>query len=481
MAKKKQHMISAEERIQLVSDGWYIKEPALFLIYMSHIFVSNPSIRGIRTGQGRVEYNPAYIAALSGGDAEEVMKAEMIRILLRHPYRWPPRNAEVSYVASNITLNEYYRFSALPYHVSDFWDDPKYGRRNFEFYYREYLELMRQLLGRGGEAQDADKEKNKPLTQTAHAEPKRHSHDEKDQSQGGNRKKPDGGDNADEKDQPQSNNRQASDGGDGERDNADEKDRPQSDNHQAPDAGDGDLDANAAGTSAVNSALTENAALWGDDEFMDMKVRAVIEFTQQNMLSWGSIPGSLVETIVASLKPVLDYRKVLSGFRATVLSSEVTLTRFRPSRRYGFMYMGKKRRFTTRLLVGVDVSGSISNDEINLFYSTINRFFKYGIEEIHVLQFDAEIQDKPVLMKKARRTIHIQGRGGTSFQPLVDYFAAKRSVYDGLIIFTDGYAPSPHVATDNVHKLLWICNNRQNYDTHQHWMRNLGRCCWITT
>jgi predicted metal-dependent peptidase len=399
---------------------------------MSHTFTANPSIQGMRTGQGRVEYNPAYIASLSAVEAEEAMKAEMIRILLRHPYRWPPRNAEISYVASNITLNEYYRFGSLPYRVSDFWDNQQYFKRNFEFYYREYLDLMRQLQGNGFNDQDTD----------------------------GNGQHDGNGDK-------QENNGQNNIGGENQG-------TGEEDDNEGASAADGNNDTE---TSARNA---ENAALWTNDEFMDMKIRAVIEFTQQNMLSWGSIAGKLVDTILATLKPVIDYRKVLNGFRATVLSSEVTLTRFRPSRRYGFVYMGKKRRFTTRLLIGVDVSGSISDGEVNLFYSTINRFFKYGIEEIDIQQFDAELQGKPVLMKKARASILVHGRGGTDFQPIIDYFAANRNNYDGLIVFTDGYASTPQVGADNARKLLWICNNRQNYEAHQHWMSKQGRCCWIT-
>jgi predicted metal-dependent peptidase len=127
------------------------------------------------------------------------------------------------------------------------------------------------------------------------------------------------------------------------------------------------------------------------------------------------------------------------------------------------------------------VSGSISDKEINLFYSTINRFFKYGIEEIDVQQFDAKLQGEPLLIKKAQNEIQVKGRGGTSFQPIIDYFATNRSTYNGLIIFTDGYAPQPNILPRDTRKILWICNNKQSYEEHQRWMSKQGRCCWIRT
>jgi predicted metal-dependent peptidase len=141
--------------------------------------------------------------------------------------------------------------------------------------------------------------------------------------------------------------------------------------------------------------------------------------------------------------------------------------------------MGKKNQFTTRFLIGVDVSGSISDKDAALFFSTINRFFKYGAESLDVLQFDADIKGKPEVMKKARKEIKITGRGGTDFQPLINYFSVKKKTFDGLIIFTDGMAPVPSVQPAAARKILWICNNKQNYEHHLLRMKNAGRCCWI--
>ena len=358
MAKKAQKVISAEERIQLVSDGWYIREPALFLICMSHLFTANPLIRGIRSGQGRVEYNPAYLAALSAEQAEEVLKTEMIRILLRHPYRWPPRNAEVSYIASNITLNEYYRFNSLPYHVSDFWDDPKYKKRNFEFYYREYLELVRQQTGSMSDEQSGDKnsnssggnnsaENNASKDSAGNSGTKNNGSASSTKNSAGNNDSKDGAGNSDNKDITRNNASKDIMGNSGSSNNASNNSsennarKSNTKNNASKDsgqnsgcnAGAGNSDSNdktrnnASNNSGskINTRNVENAALWTNDDFMDMKVRDVIEFAQQNMLSWGTIPGDLVQSILATLKPTLDYRKVLSGFRATVLSSNMTL------------------------------------------------------------------------------------------------------------------------------------------------------------
>jgi predicted metal-dependent peptidase len=162
-----------------------------------------------------------------------------------------------------------------------------------------------------------------------------------------------------------------------------------------------------------------------------------------------------------------------------VLSSEKILTRTKQSRRYGELYLGRKNQFTTRLLIGVDVSGSISDMEIDLFYSAVNRFFRYGVNSLELLQFDAALKGEPVLMKKARKSIAVTGRGGTDFQPLFDYFAENDKNYDGLMVFTDGFAAIPRVSRGLARKTLWVCNSKANYERHQGWMSAHGRCCWI--
>jgi predicted metal-dependent peptidase len=218
--------------------------------------------------------------------------------------------------------------------------------------------------------------------------------------------------------------------------------------------------------------------LWDDDDYMDQKMKGLVNEAALSK-SWGNLSGETIAMLIAGLRPAVDYRKILLGFRSAVLSSRKILTRSKQSRRYGFLYLGRRNQFATRLLIGVDVSGSISDGEIDLFYSVVNRFFRYGVASLEVAQFDAALKGEPVLMKKARRTIQVAGRGGTDFQPLFDYFGEHIKDYDGLIVFTDGFAAIPRVSRSQARKTLWICNNKANYDRHRLWMSRQGRCAWI--
>ena len=223
-------------------------------------------------------------------------------------------------------------------------------------------------------------------------------------------------------------------------------------------------------------AAADAGALWEEDEEMCDSVNQQIEKAQKTN-QWGSVTGKFQEMVTASLKIPMDYRRILSQFRASIISQRRMLTRMKPNRRYEFDYMGSKFEPKTHLLVAVDVSGSISSDDLENFFSIINRFFSFGVELLQVISFDTEIQQEFEL-KKAARNIKITGRGGTDFQPAIDYYE-NHPEYQGLIIFTDGYANIPKIKKNK--QILWILTGKNEYDEARRWIKNLhlSRATWI--
>ena len=233
-------------------------------------------------------------------------------------------------------------------------------------------------------------------------------------------------------------------------------------------SGDGDSRADRLADNADrNSALSE---LWDEDELTVAMIDGIIESTKD----WGSLAGNFAELLKASAKARINWRNVLSGFRASILSTQRKLTRMRPNRRTGFDNMGSIRRFDTRVLIAVDVSGSISSSDLSYFYGVVNSAFRYGFTAVDVIQFDAGVRVVQTL-KKVMRDVAVLGRGGTSFQEPIDY--ANENGYDGLVILTDGYAPEPIIPDNMRCKLVWVCNDRSSYENSHRWMEKSGRVC----
>ena len=220
--------------------------------------------------------------------------------------------------------------------------------------------------------------------------------------------------------------------------------------------------------------------LWEENDIAMEELNSLIkDYAARGEKSWGSLEGHLKDQILASLNAKIDYRKVLKNFRASILSEKKHLTRFKPSRRFGFEYMGSKREFTTKLLLAIDTSGSITNQNLKNFYGVINKFFKYGIESIDVLNFDCELQGEPVSFKKRQTSFIISGRGGTDFQPVFDY-AKDHPEYDGVIILTDGYANQPQKKSGTKAKFVWVLPSEAEYNEHKDWMKQTGKSRFLT-
>lgn len=213
--------------------------------------------------------------------------------------------------------------------------------------------------------------------------------------------------------------------------------------------------------------------LWEENEEACCNINEFIEVATASN-NWGSVAGKLQGLIKASLKVDMDYRKMLSLFKTSVISSKRRLTRMWPNRRSGFDAMGSRYELSTNLLIAVDVSGSVTDRSLQFFFSVINRLFKYGVEKLDVLQFDSQIQGEIEPLKKARKTVKIMGRGGTSFQPAADYYC-EHPEYDGLIYFTDGYAPPPKFNTKRPIDVLWVLCSRQCYMANSAWIRKIKR------
>jgi predicted metal-dependent peptidase len=424
----------SQERIRQIIEKWYMLEPLYFALWTTHELHINSSISNLRSGAGRIDYNPDFIASLDETMLEQVLRFEAMRLLLKHPYQRRQPQAEFSYQASNITVQEYLNTPLPIANAAQTFNRKQVSHLHFEQYYQLLIEKS-----------DTDSVGNGVSNDDQNGEEGESSDDGSSMSKQSEEKNSHSSDDSNE--------------------NKSSKTKTAIQNVLSID--DTPLEHYSWATTAI-----ENTETWDLNEYQQHKINEKIAFAQQNN-QWGSIAGKLQQSLLASLKPKLNYRAMLKHFRASILSTHRCLTRMKPSRRYGFHYMGSRRDFNTHLLVAVDVSGSISNDDVQCAFSVINQLFKYGMEVIDVIQFDTEIKGKVLQLTKARYQINIKGRGGTDFQAPLDYIDAHR-YYDGLIIFTDGYAPEPTLPKNRKTTLFWLFNHQQNYQATQKNLNHLG-------
>lgn len=355
----------------------------------------------LRSGQGRIEFNPSFLEELSDNQLDIALRTEALRILLKHPYQRQPLQAipEIMSLASNITIFEHAFYGDNPLDRLEWLSLPP--KLSFE----EYYNMLTQQIppASSGNSESSESSENSENSD---------NHDNPDNSENS--------------------------------DNSHNSDNSDS-SHGLP--------------NEMREELKEEAELWEEDLWMEDKMNDLI---QQAMTSrqWGSVPASMQDLLKASIEKNLNVLRQIGLFRASILSTQRRLTRMKPSRRYGWQQMGIVHPYTTRLLVAVDTSGSVPDDDLKRFFSIVNKFFSYGIPQIDILQFDADIHLPLLSLKNAAKQVKITGRGGTNFQPALDYFANHRE-YDGMLIFTDGYAPTPHVPPGR--RILWVLSSLECY------------------
>jgi len=169
----------------------------------------------------------------------------------------------------------------------------------------------------------------------------------------------------------------------------------------------------------------------------------------------GTVPGELAE-LIERLRhiepPKFDWRGYLRRF---VGNSTITYTK-KIRRKYNKRYNenpGLKIKFKNHILVGVDTSGSVSTSELKEFWNELVHMHKTG-HKITVAQCDASLAE--VKEFNPKQDWKIKGRGGTSFQPVVDHFNENKRAYTALIYCTDGEAPAPQDCPKNT---LWCLSS----------------------
>jgi predicted metal-dependent peptidase len=176
------------------------------------------------------------------------------------------------------------------------------------------------------------------------------------------------------------------------------------------------------------------------------------ESAEQTQKKHGTVPGELAELINRLLNPEppkFDWKGYLRRF---VGNSSIVYTK-KLRRKYNKRYSanpGLKIKFKNHILVGVDTSGSVNSEELKEFFSELTHMHKTG-HKITVAQCDTEL--KSVKEFNPNKDWEIHGRGGTSFQPVIDHYNEKKGRYTALVYLTDGEAYTPEDCPKNT---LWV-------------------------
>lgn len=203
--------------------------------------------------------------------------------------------------------------------------------------------------------------------------------------------------------------------------------------------------------------------------------------------SRGIVPNHIQQMIdKMNNPPEIPWQDQLRKFIMSKAGETKKLTYVRVSKRWGDMVRGKVRSRRRAVLVVTDSSGSISNEQLSLFFNEC-RYMSSEYTSIWVMECDAAIQSIVEVDRYNKNTEFIAaGRGGTSFDPPFKYaykiaddsdfvstevriecekVLKKIGKFDGIVYLTDGYAPPPNLPQRI--PTIWVTTDAEPFEWGQ--------------
>lgn len=195
--------------------------------------------------------------------------------------------------------------------------------------------------------------------------------------------------------------------------------------------------------------LTPGEAL--KQEWKQRVAQAVNEARMQ-----GKLPAHIEQLVGDLLQPKLDWKSMLQDMVTSCAKNDFRMFPANKKHLYRGIYLPSVTGETISVAVGIDSSGSISDEEIKEFLSEVQGICDtYDDYTVYGFVGDAAVHQRFELHPfddTLPRTA--KGRGGTDFRPIIAE-AEKLDDITSLVYFTDGYGDFPD--KEPKVNVIWVC------------------------
>ncbi len=214
-----------------------------------------------------------------------------------------------------------------------------------------------------------------------------------------------------------------------------------------------------------SGTMVPDHGTWKDFEDLSEAEKKLLESQTAHILkeiadsiekSRGTIPGEfkgIIERLRHVEPPKFDWRSYVRRFAGGAKEVFTKKLRRKDNKRFE-ENPGLKIKNKRHLLVAIDTSGSVSDKEVKEFLNEIHHIHKTG-SEVTILQCDTTIRS--IEKYKPNEDITLHGRGGTDFDPVLEYYNENQRKYTCLFYLTDGEC-STDVKPRG--KMLWVISTR---------------------
>ena len=180
----------------------------------------------------------------------------------------------------------------------------------------------------------------------------------------------------------------------------------------------------------------------------------------QQAIQAGKLGGSLARMIDHLLQPQLPWRSVLARYLSNNAKEDYSY--MRPSRREGEFILPSLRSQQIDLVVALDTSASIKEEEFAEFIAEIDALKGQLRARVSLIACDAELAEgAPWIFEpweEFKLPEQFTGGGGTSFQPVFDWVDNQDMHPEAMIYFTDADAEFPDAPP--FYPVLWLVKGK---------------------
>jgi len=195
-----------------------------------------------------------------------------------------------------------------------------------------------------------------------------------------------------------------------------------------------------------------------EKKLIEKQVQKILkDAKEQTIKKRGNVPGEIEGLIVLDevVKAKFDWKGYLRRFTGT--STKIFTKKIRRKENYRYEdNPGLKIKMRQHMLLAIDTSGSVSNDELSEFMNEIHHIHKAGVD-ITIVQCDTSIRS--IEAYKGKNDLKVHGRGGTDFDPVLDYYNANLKKYTSLVYFTDGEC---YTSVKPRNRVLWVLSEQSS-------------------
>jgi predicted metal-dependent peptidase len=217
----------------------------------------------------------------------------------------------------------------------------------------------------------------------------------------------------------------------------------------------------------IGDPVDENGKPLDESQVHALEAQAKIEAIQSAKAAKavGKLPASIERMVDEIVNVSTPWHEILERFMVSKIKDGYSWNR--PNRRFiarniyipGTDYKPKMGT----VVIGVDTSGSIGQDELNFFAGHVNRILETcNPERVVVVYCDAavahvdeyEADDYPVRLSP-------HGGGGTSFKPVFDYIDQQGIDPEVVVYLTDGYGDQSTFTS--AHDTVWLTTHHTDF------------------